>query len=210
VLLPSPFDVEYIVPPSIREFTAPLQGQPPIETEAVIRLTLQRNLPSTNITFDRSTRTFELAVKYVDTYAGWAILNFPPGSPSSVTAPSADPDGDGFINLEEWTNKTNPLVPDAPVAPILRFVQTAAKKSDSAVTPGYWTMSFPKVVQHESSLRYEVEFSDGDFNTWRTITDTDTQWTVENRLEADELIVKSKTPELSGKGFFRLKRVYNP
>jgi hypothetical protein len=184
----------------------------PIGAEAEIRVTLDRRLPSSTVTFDRATRDFELPVRFVDTYAGWAVITFPFGSPASVTAPSADPDGDGFTNLEEWTAGTDPLDPASrPPAPGgLRFVQTAAKKSESAVTPGYWTMSFPKLAHHEAALRYEVQFSEGNLSSWRTLTANDPQWTVENVSSATELVVKSKSPELSGNGFFRVKRIYKP
>ena len=37
-------------------------------------------------------------------------------STAGVADPKADPDGDGFTNLQEWENETNPLVADTPYA----------------------------------------------------------------------------------------------
>ncbi len=199
VLLPSPIDTEFVMPPFVR----------PVGSEAVVRLTLERALPSSLITTDRATRHFELPVRFVDTYEGWAVITFPFGSPSSVTAPDADPDGDGRINSLEWALGFNPLVADAPPAGGgLRFVQSNKKSTSQA--SGYWTISFPKLANHESALSYKVEFSDGDLGNWREIGNSDPNWTVEMPISSTEIVVKSKSPELSGKGFFRVKTNYNP
>jgi fibronectin type 3 domain-containing protein len=44
----------------------------------------------------------------------WTAAYFPGISDANITGPSADPDGDGLTNLEEYLLGTNPTVPDSP------------------------------------------------------------------------------------------------
>jgi hypothetical protein len=46
-------------------------------------------------------------------FAAWVASNFPAGSPSAATAPEADPEGDGLINMAEFALGLGPMRVDA-------------------------------------------------------------------------------------------------
>ena len=91
VILATPAVQSYTLPPSFFD----------VGEEGVIDLRYQRNLPITNISFDRSKREFRMRVKFIDSYVGYAQDAFPLGT-SGDTSPNGDFDRDGMSNVEEY------------------------------------------------------------------------------------------------------------
>lgn len=170
--------------------------------EVIARVTLQRSLQTTAVSYDVSRRDYELPIRFVDTFEGFIAQFFNgTGYPPSARLADADPDGDGFTNFEEWVNKTNPLVADQPAAPAaLQFVAEPRTRSNPGESDGHWSLTFPKLRGHTAYLSYEVQFSK-DMETWGPLDPTHWSATV-----GDETIeVTSHSATIGEKGFFRLK-----
>jgi hypothetical protein len=98
LLLPSALNQGYTLPPDM--FAAGDTG--------VLQLRMDRTLGTSSIAFDTSTHIFAVAVRFVDTYTGFALRAFPTGSNSALWLPNADFDGDGFSNIVEFAMQTSP------------------------------------------------------------------------------------------------------
>lgn len=219
VLLPHALTQTVSVPPGFIPLTNP-------PAEGVVRLELHRNVASTVVTADTSSRIYQLPVRFVDTYEGWAALVFPIGTPNALRARTADPDGDNRNNESEWLAKTNPMDPNShPAPPRLAFVPTSeVPRSQEDPTPGgpdlgpieneqatsgYWEIRYPMALSSPAT-EYEFEFSN-DLMVWMPVAESGPNW-IEIRepavagMERDpDLIVRSKSATISGPGFFRVR-----
>ena len=92
VLLSSPTVQEYTIPPFFYE----------VGEEGVMNLDYQRILPSNGVAYDISERDFRAKVRMVDSYAGYAQINFPLGTSKTDIAPTGNVDRDSMGNLEEY------------------------------------------------------------------------------------------------------------
>lgn len=92
VILDNPTVVSYTIPPFFYE----------IGEEGVMNLNFQRFLPSNGVAFDVSERDFRAKVRMVDSYAGYAQVTMPLGTPKRSFASSGNIDGDSMINVEEF------------------------------------------------------------------------------------------------------------
>ena len=88
-------------------------------------------------------------------YAAWAAATFAPGTAAEITAPGADPDGDGTSNYGEYAFATQPLRPEP--GP-LRVVQGPTRDG--------FTFVYRKRSQ-AADLTYRVDVSN-DLTTWDT------------------------------------------
>lgn len=207
VLLPSAIDKSYTIPPRVVAI-AP-HGTP--GKEGVAEVTIERAVPTSAVSTDYSQRRFQMPVRFVDTYAGWASVSFPAGTPASAKQPSADPDKDGYNNQQEWLFGSNPMLASShpPAPPLLAFVQGRAVRSTATALPGHWETKVTK-ADVVPPVTYEYEYS-SDLQTWRTIGDNDPDWLVINDADpAGEIKVQSKSEQLSGGGFLRVKMTQEP
>ncbi len=205
ILMANALQKTFQMPPGMIKVTSP-------PTEGVIELTLLRTLPTSTICSDNSQRRYQCPVRFINTYDGWAYFIFPYGTPAEFRTKTADPDGDGFTNYEEWLANTNPMLATShPAPPILTFVQGRATRSTSSATAGYWET---KITKTETSppTHYSYEFST-DLTKWSPVVgdDSDPNWQLSETFPdaltqtPGELKVQSKNPQLSGSGFLRVK-----
>lgn len=92
VLIPDPTVQEYTVPPFFYE----------VGDEGVMNLDYQRFLPSNGVAFDVSERDFRAKVRMVDSYAGYANVTMPLGTPVNDFNSSGNVDRDSMSNLNEF------------------------------------------------------------------------------------------------------------
>jgi hypothetical protein len=206
VLLSSAIATSCTLPPGFIPIASPPK-------EGVAQFTMLRSAATSSVAADNSQRIFQMPLRFVDTYEGWAVVSFKPGTPASSREKTADPDKDGFTNWEEYSAvpKTNPMLASSkPAAHTLNFVKGRATRSTTAATPGFWEMKTIKADVYPA-ISYEYEFST-DLQTWRTIGIDDPDWLLIN-TDADpatntpgEIKVQSKHAQLTGVGFLRVKK----
>ena len=103
----------------------------------------------------------------------------PPRTPDELTAASADFDGDGMTNLEEFALETDPTDPAS--------VYTLIPELDDIT--GQCRLTIPKRPNVGNFLTYRVQYS-SDLVNWTTITSDDPLWLA---TESDtELVVLSR------------------
>lgn len=202
VLLANALATEVVIPPG---FVKPPVVSP--NREAVLRLMLERLAASSTVAYDSSSRVYELPLRFINTYEGWAAVSFRPGTLTSSRAKEVDFDGDGFINYLEWLNSTDPTSRTSfPRSPVLRFMQARATRSTGSAGTGYWEakqQKDPTIPQ----MVYEYEFST-DLGHWRTVGSEDPDWVL---LETpDEIKIQSRYATLQGHGFLRVKMTQLP
>lgn len=162
--------------------------------EGTVYLRLDRSLPSTLVTRDASTRVWTTRIRFIDTYAGFAFLSFPSGTPASERAASFDFDGDGFSNLIEFAMSSDPL--DAGSIPM-------TTPADDETTPGVFTVtslvtgecqvSIMKRPNVGTGLTYYIEHSE-DLVTWTRIPAGGNADWIEDVNDATQLMVTSVNP----------------
>jgi hypothetical protein len=184
---------------------------------------LGRLVPSSSVCYDNSSRAYELPIRFVNTYEGWAAVAFPPGTPASKRASTANPDGDLNNNYIEWRNwivgsslgsttaplKPNPMVKDTITAPILTLVQVQPRptRSTASVGTSHWEIKHPKTRGTSPAFTYVYEFST-DLQNWKVVDADNPEWLV---IETDsEIKCQSKRETLSGNGFLRVKEAPVP
>lgn len=207
VLLTNALVTKGVIPPGMIQIPG-VVGTPPTG-EGMLRVELSRTQSSGGVSYDTSTRAFELPITFVNTYAGWAAVRFPAGTAAAMRDPNADPDNDGYINSREWTANTNPMNAAAPWPPAaaLAFVQGRSLRSTESATSGYWETKHQKTPGAWPPIEYDYEFST-DLKNWSVVTEDNPDWAVAE-TETD-LQIRSRHEKLSGKGFLRVKMTQLP
>jgi len=173
VVLPNPFVKSFTLPPIF-----------PSGTRAIAEMSLQRNFKTGGVTYDFSSRKFQIPVIFVDRYTEYADLFFK----KQKTPPDilADTDKDGFNNLTEWILDSN-----ASSATSVPATLTPAKMLpvvDPFFGPiGTTNFGFDVERKLETSPKvgYILQRSTNNGQTWQQFT-TDENWSVENVRYSDK------------------------
>ena len=165
LLIPNPLTTSYNLPPF---FYAP-------GDTGFLQIRLDRALGTSAIAFDTSVRLFHFPIRFVSSYSGFRIVSFPVGSNSTVTAPTADFDGDGQTNILEFAMGTDPDDPLSTSLPPVAFPDIGG------------TVSFTVAKQPNIAVTYElaVSFMGGPpvvikpgNPTWAITENSDTTYTI--------------------------------
>jgi len=164
----------------------------------VARIEVSRNLATSLVARDTSSRHFEWRVFFIDTYQGWAEAlvpaTFPSGTPKPQTKQNFDFDGDGWSNLEEFALQTDPADPAS--SPLIRPYRDADTNQI--------ILEVGKRPFVGDSVDYQVEYS-SDRIKWTLIRAGDPVYFIETD-NADLLKVRSRTPSPPERnGFLRVK-----
>lgn len=169
--------------------------------EVVGQLEVRRGLPagggltSTVAAHDYSERIFKWPVRFIDTYEGFAILAYPPGTSDAEIAPNYDFDGDGFTNLEEFGFGTDPARPeDNPSQIVLPRI----------AADGTCVLIVQKRRFTGDRLDYFAEVSSDGGATWERVLPGNPDWDI---VHDDELILEvvSTSPFSSGTCMIRAR-----
>ncbi len=183
VLLASPYVTSFTTPPIITG-----------GTNGLVELTLERNMQTGGVTYDFSTRRFQIPVTVVDSYDDYASI-FLKGAKKDILA---DPDKDGYNNLNEWILNSDAnnsgSVPEMPYpAPF------QAEDIFGFPTPigSYYGFNVNIRKGTDPAVNYTLQRSTDNGVTWETFT-TDANWRVERVTTIDrgvttrEIQVRSK------------------
>jgi len=168
----------------------------------VVQLQLVRNLTSSGVSYDTSTRTYQLPVIFGNSYEAYALSTFGAKAyNSSAAVVTYNPDGTinsypsfvgdkFFTNLQAWVLGFNaasatskPLLKPAkvaanPAAGTLAYYGFIVTKSHVLVPPYDYINNEQPTVSYDS-----VQCSTDGGKTWAAITSTDPNWTVINTAD---------------------------
>jgi hypothetical protein len=212
VLLPSPLDTQYIIPPGFLQ---------PGNT-GLIDLEFIIYRPTSNLIFERATRRIRLPVRVTNPFAGAMLAAIPPGSTAQMVSADEDFDGDSVSNFAEWVFGSDPADPTSvPTSPGIQYVASAnvasANVASADVSSGEPLLMeaegetssnaaleyrVPKLTETVPALRYAIEFSE-DMVTWNEIKANDPAWKLVNGY--NEIKVTSTEANDKSGGFFRTK-----
>lgn len=165
VVLPNPFVKSYTLPPIFRS-----------GTRAIAEMSLQRDFKTGGVTYDFSSRKFQIPVIFIDRYTEYADLFF-----KNKKAPDilVDTDKDGFNNLTEWILDSNAnnassvpqtLTPE-PLLPIVDPIFGRLGTTNFGFDVERKLDTIPRV-------KYILQRSTNRGRTWKTFT-SDGNWSVE-------------------------------
>ena len=133
------------------------------DQELLVEVEFERALPTGNAV-DRSGRFFQWDIDLIDTYPGFVVSVFEPGTSEELIGPDADFDGDGYTNLEEFGFQTSPLDPASVPNPTPVLIGNDQCYLEIAKRPATG-----------SRLDYIMQYS-SDQENWTTIEQGDPNW----------------------------------
>lgn len=162
--LASPFSDSFTFPPVLESGTT-----------AILEVELQRNFQTGGVTFDNSSRRFQIPVIVVDRYSEYAKIVFG----KAKTPILNDSDGDGYNNLTEWILESDAnQAGSIPVPPVPALVQEFVDPIFGSLGPEYFGFNVRKKRGTVPAVNYELQRSIDNGVTWAEFG-SDDDWTVE-------------------------------
>ena len=193
ILLANPFVSSFTLPPVF------LGG-----SRAVIELELERGFQTGGVTFDLSSRKFQIPVIIINRYSEYAELRF--GTKTKNVAILDDYDKDGFNNLTEWILESraddSASVPKNPVPTVHDFVTNA---DGLILDPGYYGFTVVKRQGTRPNVNQILQVSTNGGKSWKELT-SNAAWLVTET--PGEIRVESKTfgpPAGTATDLYRMK-----
>lgn len=162
ILLQSPLTGSFTLPPVLESGDT-----------GIVRLELVRGLRTGGVTFDFSTRTFELPVTVANLYTDYAEIQFDKNAPN--TGLLDDFDGDGYNNLTEWALKSSAVDKDSIPREPRPALQIDEEDRNGIVYPDYYGFRVLKQQGLEPGVRYRLQRSTDGGVTW-VVVETDANW----------------------------------
>jgi hypothetical protein len=176
IQMATPFVTSFTLPPIF-----------PSGSRGVIELELERNFQTGGVTFDFSTRKFQIPVVFVNLYDEYVQLRF--NSNSKNTGILDDADKDGYNNLNEWILDSRAedanSIPEAPVATSHAVV---VNDFGFLIRNQYYGFTVTKKRNTRPAVKYTLERSVNKGVTWKKMV-SNTSWTVTET--ADDIRVES-------------------
>ncbi|MEX1116196.1 MAG: hypothetical protein WEB53_13160 [Akkermansiaceae bacterium] len=165
----------FLANPYVKSFTFPPIF--PSGTRAIAEISLQRDFQTGGVTYDFSSRRFQIPVIFIDRYTEYADLFFKTQKTPDILA---DTDKDGFNNLTEWildsnaSSSTSVPATLTPVTlpPIVDFFFGPLGTTDFGFDVNRKLQTVPRVG-------YILQRSTNRGRTWRKFV-SDANWSVEN------------------------------
>ncbi|WP_341407358.1 lamin tail domain-containing protein [Luteolibacter soli] len=135
------------------------------------------------------------------TFDAWTTATFTPAqlAASATSGPSADPDGDGRSNVEEYAFATQPLVPDQP--DVIFTWSTVAAAKHAAVRIRRPTTA--------TDVLYELLANDSLQGEWTVIGSTAAE-TTPLGSGIEHAVFRDATPATGAKRFLRVRATWKP
>jgi hypothetical protein len=155
IQLPSPYQTSFTVPPLF-----------PSGLKAMVQLDLVRNFQTGGVTYDFSSRKFQIPVVILDTYKEYASIYLANERKKKILA---DADGDGFNNMTEWILDSDAAdVASIPIAPVP--ASFAAVDEFGFPDPFNSYFGFNVDVKRETipAVRYKLQISKDQGRTWES------------------------------------------
>jgi hypothetical protein len=179
ILLANPFVESFTLPPVF-----------PGGSTAVIELELDRAFQTGGVTYDFSTRKFQIPVKIVNRYSEYAELRFGNKDGQKGTDLKEDFDKDGFNNITEWILDSRADDSTSVPRPILALPRNVGNLVDPQP---YFGFTFTKKRGTVPRVVQTLQRSTNNGRTWRKFV-SDANWTVTET--AEEFIVQSNFDNL--------------
>lgn len=164
VYLPNPFTSSFVTPPVL-----------PGGTKGIAEIQLQRNLQTGGVTYDFSTRKFQIPVTVVNRYSEFQDLSF--FGAKSKSSILDDADGDGYNNLNEWILDSSPTdKTSTPTAPVPAEVDAQYNLGDfyyfyyygnyRLIRNQYYGFTFNEKLGTNPAVAYTLQRSHNKGKTW--------------------------------------------
>ena len=127
---------------------------PPLAFDGEIEMRYYR-LANQQARADLSSVTVRVPIRLEVSYASWRLDMFPQSfANDSIAGPNADPDGDGFTNLQEYEQGTDPTSPKIALVlqPITNLSGTSATLNATTSSDGTVTISERGFVYSQTSV----------------------------------------------------------
>ncbi|MEO5713871.1 MAG: hypothetical protein ABIT37_10330 [Luteolibacter sp.] len=171
ILMKNPYVTSITLPPIF-----------PSGTRAMVELELDRNFQTGGVSYDYSTRRFQIPVVVVNRYSEYAELSFENLSGSADLL--ADFDKDGYNNLTEWIldsraedNTSVPIPPFAIIHPDVFNNDVTLPNQPRLVRAAYFGFTVDEKLETIPDVVYAVQRSRDFGKTWQVMT-SDADWSV--------------------------------
>lgn len=164
-------------------------------TRGVLEVQIQRAFRPAGVSYDFSTRKFQIPVTVVNRYSAYSDITFE--DKKKTPGILDDTDGDGFNNLNEWILDSNandtaivPIEPEATLVP-----QENDTLSGNLIRYDYWGFTIDKKLAVIPAVKYTLQRSVDGGATWQKFV-SDSDWLVEQvRLPAGAAPRRENSPE---------------
>lgn len=162
--LASPFSDSFTFPPVLEPGTT-----------AILEVELERGFQTGGVTFDFSSRRFQVPVVVLDRFTEYAQTVFGKAKVPILN----DNDGNGYDNLTEWILGSNANeATSIPVAPVPRLVQEFVDPIFGSLGAQYFGFNVRKNLGAIPAVDYTLQRSFDNGATWSDFV-SDDNWTVE-------------------------------